>query len=146
MPHDTRFKFPLLCCWFLATLATLSALEPDREAVSERAFGPIQPRVSPDGKTIAVSYQGAMCGLPSAGGTLTYLSTGENWDVEPAWSPDGQRIAYVAAESFTVGELRLVGSTDGKPLPLPKTVRAREPLYFNPDHYHPTGNEEKRLS
>src|SRR5437762_2835728 len=33
------------------------------------ALGAIHPRISPDGKTIAVSYQGAIWTMPQAGGT-----------------------------------------------------------------------------
>jgi Tol biopolymer transport system component len=77
--------------------------------------------------------------LPGIGGALTYLSTGETWDVEPAWSPDGKRIAYVASFNFTTGELRLMESSDGAGVAVPKNVRARGPLYFDPTGRHVLG-------
>ncbi|MCI0538371.1 MAG: CehA/McbA family metallohydrolase, partial [Verrucomicrobiales bacterium] len=100
---------------------------------AKRAFGGIQPRVSPDGRTVALSYQGTIAVLPSMGGTLTFLSKGDTWDVEPAWSPDGKRIAYIASFNFTAGELRVIESSDGAVVALPKVVRARGPLYFHPN-------------
>src|SRR5262245_20344535 len=105
--------------------------QPFQEALARRAFGAVHPRVSPDGSEIAVSFQGTIAVMPSEGGTLTCLSKGEGWDIEPAWSPDGQRIAYVNASDFTVGELRVLRRDNGERVPLPKSVRARGPLHFH---------------
>ncbi|MEW6304895.1 MAG: CehA/McbA family metallohydrolase [Verrucomicrobiota bacterium] len=96
------------------------------------AVGAIQPRVSPDGQWIAVSYQGAIGKVPVTGGTLTLLTSGEGWDVEPAWSPDGKRIAYIQAPGFNAGQLQLI-QADGAPLKLPQAVRGQGPLWFHPD-------------
>src|SRR5207247_2288968 len=59
------------------------------------ALGAIHPRISPDGKTIAISYQGAIWSVPQEGGMMTRLTDGEGFDHEPTWSPDGKSIAFV---------------------------------------------------
>ena len=103
------------------------------ESVARRAFGGIQPALSPDGRVIALSCQGAICRMPSEGGTLTRLTRSEGWDVEPAWSPDGKQIAFINAPGFSVGPLRLIAAEEGSPVKLPKDVLARGRLQFHPD-------------
>ncbi|MBM3877916.1 MAG: hypothetical protein FJ386_14585 [Verrucomicrobia bacterium] len=116
----------VLAIALLATNATvLPAAEAALSAPSKRAFGPIHPRVAPDGSRIAVSYQGAICTLPAEGGVLTRLTTAPGWDVEPAWSPDTQRIAFVNAGNFTAGELQIIAAADGKPARPPQGARRR---------------------
>ena len=78
---------------FAATALTALA-QPD-PSIAHRAFGGIQPVLSPDGEWIALSYQGAICRIPSEGGPMTRLTRDEGWDIEPAWSPDGNRIAFI---------------------------------------------------
>jgi TolB protein len=82
-----------------------------------QAIGAIHPRLSPDGGSIAFSYQGGIWVAPRAGGTMTLLSTGEGDDTEPAWSPDGKRIAFVRG-----GAVKLVETPVGKEVPLPKSL------------------------
>src|SRR5262245_42623946 len=83
----------------VAGCAESAAVSPE-QASARRAFSGIQPVLSPDGRQIAMSFQGAICRMPSQGSTLTRLTREEGWDVEPAWSPDGQRIAYINAPNF----------------------------------------------
>src|SRR6185436_3941258 len=103
------------------------------ESVARRAFGGIQPILSPDGRVIVLSYQGAICRMPSGGGTLTRLTRSEGWDVEPAWSPDGKRIGFINAAGFNVGPVRLITAEEGSPAKLPKEVLARGRLQFHPE-------------
>src|SRR5947208_2499727 len=70
-------------------------------AVVHRAFGGLQPCISPDGRQIALSFQGAICRMPSVGGTLVRLTRDEGWDIEPTWSPDGRWIAYIHSGNFS---------------------------------------------
>jgi hypothetical protein len=96
----------------------------DKPAASEtmkklpRALGAIQPHLSPDGNTIAFSYQGEIWTGPRTGGTMTLLTPSQGLDTEPAWGPDGKRIAFVRD-----GDVRVVGFPDGKEVPLPKPLR-----------------------
>ena len=117
----------------LLSFASLSAPGQSGESATRRAFGGIQPAISPDGRVIAVSYQGAICRLPGEGGTLTRLTRSEGWDVEPAWSPDGRWIAFINAPGFNVGPLRLIAAEDGSPVKLPRDILARGRLQFHPD-------------
>ena len=64
-------------------------------AVSATAIGAIQPRISPDGESISVSYQGAIWTLPRDGGEMRRLTSGFGFDSYPAWSADGKRIGLL---------------------------------------------------
>jgi Tol biopolymer transport system component len=82
-----------------------------------QAIGAIQPRLSPDGGTIAFSYQGKIWTCPRTGGTLTLLIPSQGFDGEPAWSPDGKRIAFVRG-----GLVKVVQFPDGQEVPLARSV------------------------
>jgi len=56
--------------------------------------GARDPQISPDGSTIAVSILGKIWLLPAAGGEARQISYGASWDTHPAWSADGQFLAY----------------------------------------------------
>jgi hypothetical protein len=103
------------------------------------ALGAIHPRISPDGRTIAASYQGAIWTVPAEGGVMTRLTDDEGFDHEPAWSPDGQRIAFVRGAGQAGGELRLIRASDGQDLPLPKPVHVQGTYNFQKLEFHPTG-------
>ncbi|MBI1225224.1 MAG: peptidase S41 [Bacteroidetes bacterium] len=54
------------------------------------------PAISPDGKTIAFSYQGDLYKVSSDGGTATLLTINEAYDYSPVWSHDGQQLAFAS--------------------------------------------------
>lgn len=102
-------------------------------AAAARAFGPIQPRISLAGDRIVFSCQGALWRMPRDGGVMTRLTSGSGFDVEPAWSPDGLRIAYINSPGFFSGPLRVIRAEDGAPVPLPIEVTAIDKITFAPD-------------
>jgi hypothetical protein len=63
---------------------------------------------------------------------MTRLTEGEGFDIEPAWSHDGTRIAYINSPSFSAGPVRLIRAEDGTPVALPKPVSAVDSLQFDP--------------
>jgi len=120
----------------VAALLSYSRNEPARDAepvTSLRAIGALQPRLSPDGNSIAFSYQGAIWTMPAAGGAMKRLSAGDGLDIEPAWSSDGKRIAYIRSRNFTAGALCVMEATDGTPVMLQGGVSASGKLHFHPD-------------
>ncbi|MCI0378453.1 MAG: CehA/McbA family metallohydrolase [Gemmataceae bacterium] len=126
----------------LAVLATGGGPEPAKNSKPIFAVGAIHPCVAPDGKAIAFSYQGAIWTVPAAGGTMTRLTDGEGFDHEPAWSPDGTRIAFVRGPNALGGDLRLIHATDGKDILLKQPVQVRGSYNFQKIFFHPDG---KRL-
>lgn len=52
--------------------------------------------VSPDGSTIVFDLLGDIYTLPIAGGQVTCIASGLQWDMQPVFSPDGQWIAFVS--------------------------------------------------
>jgi hypothetical protein len=116
----------LLACVFVPTASAAGASE-------QRAFGPIQPRLSPGGQQIALSWQGAICRMPAASGALTVLTRGNGFDIEPAWSPDGKTIAFINTANFSVGQLQWINAEDGSLRKLPASVRTQGKLHFHPD-------------
>jgi TolB protein len=86
------------------------------------ALGAIFPRISPDGQALVVSYQGAIWRVPRSGGTMTRLTYETGFDIEPVWSPDGLRIAYVNSPLFGEGDLRVIEAETGQPVALPRRI------------------------
>ncbi|MGH9362011.1 MAG: TolB family protein, partial [Thermoanaerobaculia bacterium] len=96
-----------------------------------RALGGMQPRISPDGESIALSYLGAIWTIPRSGGVLRRLTSGPGFDAQPAWSPDGRSIAYLATRDFMEGSLQVIAAADGARLASASATSRR--LYFHPD-------------
>src|SRR5216117_2544443 len=115
-------------------------------AVGLRAFGPVQPRLSPDGQQIALSWQGAICRMPASDGALTVLTRGAGFDLEPAWSPDGNTIAFINSANFFGGQLQWINAEDGSPRKLPAAVRAQGKLQFHPDGKRLLGHFSKEAA
>ena len=57
---------------------------------------PTYPAWSPDGESIAFSYQGRIWMVPVEGGTARQVTSGPGYHSQPSWSPDGSHIAYAA--------------------------------------------------
>ena len=55
--------------------------------------------LSPDGRTILFDLLGDLYTMPVSGGKATRLMGGNQMDVQPTWSPDGKRIAFVSDRS-----------------------------------------------
>src|SRR5260370_6628679 len=68
--------------------------------------------VSPDGRTIVFDLLGNLYTLPVAGGKATRITSGLEMDVQPRFSPDGKRLAFVSGRSG--GDNVWVMSVDGK--------------------------------
>src|SRR5262249_42654620 len=118
-----------------AALLSRSSDEPTRGPAAVaglRAFGPVHPRLSAAGDRIVFSYQGALWRMPAAGGTATRLTRGDGFDTEPAWSPDGGRIAYLNGRDFSSGRVRLIKAADGTLVEIPG-VQASGKLASHPD-------------
>jgi TolB protein len=134
----SRFLLASLSLSLLATAAWLarSSDEPASDAIPGgelRAFGPLHPRLSPAGDRVVFSCQAAIWVMPATGGTMTRLTSGDGFDTEPAWSPDGKRIAYLNGDSFGSGRVRVIGAEDGALAFARDNVRASGRLAFHPD-------------
>ncbi|HUX07001.1 MAG TPA: peptidase S41, partial [Acidobacteriota bacterium] len=91
---------------FLVLLAGLAAAEEDFAKL------PRYPAPSPDGKTLAFSYQGDIWTVPVEGGRAMRLTVHEAYDYAPVWSPDGSEIAF-SSDRFGNDDVYVIPSAGG---------------------------------
>lgn len=81
--------------WLFLTLPVALALAPPASAQVERPFARY-PAISPDGRTVAFSYQGDIWTVPVDGGRAMRLTLHEAYEANPRFSPDGKQIAFTS--------------------------------------------------
>ena len=84
--------------------------------------------VSPDGKTIVFDMLGDLYTVPIAGGEAKALTEGIDFSIEPRYSPDGRRIAFISDRSGA-DNLWVMNADGSKPRAL---TEEREHLVHNP--------------
>lgn len=103
------------------------------------AFGAVYPRLSPDGESIALTYQGAIWRLPSTGGVMKRLTSAPGFDIEPVWSPDGKHIAFARSPQWAGGLLHIIDAESGMPIKLPARAIIRGSTVYYKMDFHPDG-------
>lgn len=103
------------------------------------AFGAVQPRISADGQTIVFSYHGDIWRMDRAGGAMRRLTSGAGFDVEPAISHDGSRIAYVRSPNHSGGALRIIDAATGENIALPEPIGVNGAIAYQKMYWHADG-------
>ena len=85
--------------------------------------------ISPDGKTIAFTYKGDIFTVPAGGGNAFQLTTGEDYDSYPIWSPDSKTIVF-ASDREGSHDLYRVAATGGTPKRITTSSGTERPLAF----------------
>ncbi|MBD3639130.1 MAG: PD40 domain-containing protein [Crocinitomicaceae bacterium] len=90
------------------------------------------PQISPDGKTIAFSYQGDLFTVSSKGGEAKQLTSHSAHDYMPVWSPDGSKIAF-SSDRYGNFDVFIVDATGGEPTRLSYHSSSDHVYDFTPD-------------
>ncbi|MFY8018773.1 MAG: TolB family protein, partial [Inhella sp.] len=90
--------------------------------------------VSPDGKRLVFDLLGDLYTLPIEGGKATALTTSIAWDMQPRWSPDGKRLAFMSDAGG--GDNIWVMDADGKNA---KALTTEDYRLLNNPVWHPNG-------
>ncbi|MEX2661657.1 MAG: hypothetical protein WD227_06995, partial [Vicinamibacterales bacterium] len=78
--------------------------------------------LSPDGRTIVFELLGDLYTLPVTGGDATRITSGQAYDMQPAFSPDGKRLVFISDRNGS--ENVWVANADGtKPRAITTTER-----------------------
>lgn len=91
------------------------------------------PAISPDGKTIAFSYQGDLYKVSADGGTATLLTVNEAYDYSPVWSHDGQQLAF-ASDRYGNFDIFVMPATGGQATRLTYHSAGEVPSDFTADN------------
>ncbi len=88
--------------------------------------------ISPDGSTIAFTYQGDIYTVGVAGGEARQITTWTGRDMSPIWSPDGSTLAF-ASDRYGNMDVFTVGAAGGAPTRLTHDSRGDIPATFTRD-------------
>ena len=100
-------------------------------AIPKVSFGGVHSSLSPDGKQIAMSYQGAIGVLDRSENVLQLKTQGPGWDIQPGWLPSGDRLLFARSVDFRVGNLMMLDLETGAEESL--GVRVRGPIRILPN-------------
>ena len=93
------------------------------------------PTLSPDGSTIAFSYQGDIYTVAAEGGEARPLTIGEDYAFMPVYSPDGERLAF-ASDRYGNFDVFLMPARGGVAERLTYHSGGDYPYTFTPDGEH----------
>jgi Tol biopolymer transport system component len=123
---------------FLALVLALPALaqtDSPSDASSDAPSWLRHPAISPDGQTLAFSYQGDLYTVPTSGGVATALTTYDGYDAHPVWSRDGQTLAF-ASDRYGGLDVFTMPARGGAATRLTYHSAADYPSDFAPDGSH----------
>ncbi len=113
---------------YTAVLAAIASLT----AAAEAPLWLRDVRISPDGTTLAFTYQGNIYTVAADGGSARQLTTGPAYNTTPIWSPDGKTIAYTS-DAHGNFDIYAIPSAGGTPVRLTTHSAAETPEAFTPD-------------
>jgi Tol biopolymer transport system component/C-terminal processing protease CtpA/Prc len=117
--------------FFKLTACTLALLPLSTFAQSEARWLRY-PAISPDGKTIAFSYQGDLWRVEATGGTATLLTTSDAYEYAPVWSHDGKWLAF-ASDRHGDPDVFIMPAAGGPATRLTENSAGDMPSDFTPD-------------
>jgi len=136
----------------LSAAITLSAVFGSPERSAAEPLGPDNaplwmryPAISPDGKTIAFSFEGHLFVVPSTGGVAQPLTAGTAVDTSPVWSPDGKSIAF-ASDRYGNFDVFLISAEGGSARRLTTHSADEIPVCFTPDGQNVVFNAQRMVS
>lgn len=91
-----------------------------------------QSSISPDGSTIAFTFQGNLYLMPATGGAARLLVSNGHHVSAPVWSPDGKLLAY-AADIYGNNDVFLISAQGGASRRLTAHSAGETPISFTPD-------------
>jgi C-terminal processing protease CtpA/Prc/Tol biopolymer transport system component len=74
----------------------------------------LQPQISPNGNHLAFTYQGDIWTVDSSGGRADRLTIHEGYESRPAWSKNGELIAF-SSDRFGNSDVFIMSATGGTP-------------------------------
>lgn len=89
-------------------------------------------KISPDGSTIAFTYRGDIYTVDSSGGEARRITSGDAYNTNPIWSPDGKTIAY-SGDAHGNFDIYAIPATGGVPRRLTTHSASETPQTFSPD-------------
>ncbi|MGB6043759.1 MAG: hypothetical protein WBF93_11435, partial [Pirellulales bacterium] len=90
------------------------------------------PAISPDGKQIVFVYRGDLWLVSSEGGRARQLTTHEDYEKWPVWSPDSKQIAF-ASDRHGNDDVFVMSAEGGSPERLTFHSATDTPTSFSPD-------------
>ncbi|MBO7604491.1 MAG: PD40 domain-containing protein [Bacteroidales bacterium] len=90
--------------------------------------------ISPDGRTVAFSYQGDIFTVSSQGGEAHQVTSSPSYESDPVWSADGKTLVFSSFREDTK-DVWAIPAQGGTPVRLTTWQGAETPLAVTPDSY-----------